>query len=130
MINKFIKFKNDYSRKDASFRAMNGPNWSGYGVWIHENEYKSFSNFDFGYEDSNCTAAEMRAISLGIDLAATKDQWYKNEKLRIEVRTDSDASIQLLCSQRTTQKEQCKFYPTLRRDFYNGQDCMSVLYFK
>ena len=116
MINKFIKFINDYSGKDASFRAMNGPNWSGYGIWISENEYKSFSNFDYDYEDSDSTAAEMRAISLGIDLAAKKDHWYENEKLRIEVRTDSDASIQLLCSRRTTQKEQCKFYP--RRHFY------------
>ena len=116
MINKFIKFKNDYSRKDASFRAMNGPNWSGYGLWINENDYKSFSNFDYCYEDQNSTAAEMRAISLGIDLAATKDYWREYGKsLRIEMRSDSDASIQLLLGRSTTKNQQCKFNPTLTR---------------
>ena len=52
---------------------MNGTNWSGYGLWVHENDYKSYSNFDYGYNDSNNIVAEMRAILLGIEWAATKD---------------------------------------------------------
>ena len=88
---------------------MNGTNWSGYGLWVNENDYKSYSNFDFDYNDSNITVSEMRAILLGIEWASTKDYWWGYGKyLRIEIRTDSDACIQLICGQRTTQNQQCK----------------------
>jgi len=90
---------------------MNGTNWSGYGLWVHENDYKSLSNFDYGYNDSNVIVSEMRAILLGIEWAATKNYWWGYGKyLRIEIRTDSDACIELICGRKTTKNEQCKFH--------------------
>ena len=103
-----------YPIKDASYRNdpsyTNGENWSGYGIWVSERECRSVSNFAFGYNDSSHNVAEMRAILLSSKFASTKNDWWGNgQYLPIDIRTDSDACIQLLCGQRTTQNQQCKY---------------------
>ena len=88
----------------------NGENWSGYGIWISESECRSYSNFGLGYNDSSCTVAEMRAILVGSKVASKKEDWWgSGQYLPLDIRTDSDACIQLLCSQRTTKNQQRKY---------------------
>ena len=98
--------------KDASFRNdypyTGGENWSGYGIWISAKEYRCHNNFQYGYNDSSSTVAEMRIILLASKYASTKTDWWGNgQYLPINIRTDSNACIQLLSGQ-STKNQQCK----------------------
>ena len=95
---------------DASYRRLYGENFSGYGIWISEDEYQSDCNLDWEYDDPNSTFAELRAILVALYLASTKNQWWGNKRyLEIVIRTDCDACIQLLSEQSTTHNVKCEF---------------------
>ena len=88
---------------------MDGENFSGYGIWISEDEYQSDCNLDWEYDDPNSTFAELRAILAALYLAATKDHWRGNGGyMWIVIRTDCDACIQLLSGHSMARNEQCK----------------------